>query len=115
MRYFRRFGPVRAYKDLRFFLASRERYEFGFMALAVAITGFFVFAFAHDSHFEPEYKPNIVYVEQWPLSRTDAEIVAAQKIGAVAKSKRLAEQKAAEDKVKAQFKKVDDAMTRWGL
>ena len=38
MRYFRRFAPVRAYKDLRYFLATREPYEYWFLIAAMAIT-----------------------------------------------------------------------------
>jgi hypothetical protein len=31
------------------------------------------------------------------------------------KAKRLAEEQAARDKKQAEFKKLDDALTRWGL
>jgi hypothetical protein len=115
MRYFRRFAPVRAYRDLRYFLATREPYEYWFLVAAMAITGFLVWAFAHDSRFEREYRPEIVYVEQWRADRSDADIVAQQKIDAPIKAKRMAEQKAREDKVKAQFQAVDNAMDKWGL
>ena len=115
MSFFSRLSPIRAINDLRSYLAGRERYELGFLAAAVLITGFFIYAFARDDYVPPPYKPNIIYVEQWPLSRTDAEIRAAQKIDQKVKAKRLAEEKAAEDARKAQFKKMDDAMTKWGL
>jgi hypothetical protein len=115
MNFFSRMSPWRAYKDLRLFLATRERYELGFLALSMAITGFLVYAFAHDSYEEPAYKRNIIYVEQWRADRTDAEIRAQQAIDAPIKAKRMAEQKAAEDKRQADFKKLDDQMTRWGL
>ncbi|WP_093667130.1 hypothetical protein [Sphingomonas gellani] len=115
MQFFARFSPLRAYRDLRMFLASRERYELGFFALAVAITGFVIFAFARDSSFPTEYRRDIVYVEQWRADRTDADIRAQQKIDAPIKEKRVAEQKAAQERNRAGFKKVDDAMTRWGL
>ena len=115
MSFLRNMSPVRAYRDLRVFLASRERYELGFLFAAMLVTSFFIYAFAKDSYFEPAYKPNIIYVEQWPATRTDAEIRAQQKIDAVTKAKRLAEQKAREDEVRAGFKKMDDRMTSWGL
>ena len=115
MNFFSRMSPWRAYKDLRLFLATRERYEFGFLVLAMMITGFLIYAFVHDSYAEPEYKRNIVYVEQWPADRTDAQIRAQQAIDAPIKAKRIAEIEAAEKQRQAQFKKVDDQLTRWGL
>jgi hypothetical protein len=115
MQFLSRFSPGRAYRDLRLFLGTRRPHELGFLVLAMAITGFFVYAFAHDSAVPVEYKPDIIYVEQWPLSRTDAEIRAQQKIDGAAKTKRLAEIKAAEDERRASFKRLDDRMKAYGL
>jgi hypothetical protein len=115
MNFFSRMSPWRAYKDLRQFLASRERYELGFLALAMAVTGFLVYAFAHDSPAEPVYKRDIVYVQQWTADRTDAQIRAQQAIDAPIKAKRLAEVQAAREKQQAEFKKLDDRLSRWGL
>ncbi|MBB4087232.1 hypothetical protein ACLN6N_11120 [Sphingomonas carotinifaciens] len=115
MSFFGRFSPRRAYQDLRLFLSHRQPYELGFLALAVGITGFFVYAFARDDYVPVPYKPDIVYVEQWSADRTDAEIVAQQKIDYFKKKKMLAEQKAAEEAKRAEFKKVDDALSRWGI
>lgn len=115
MGFFSRMSPVRAYKDLRLFLATREKYEFGFLALAMAITGFLIYAFYRDSNIPTEYKRNIIYVEQWKADRSDAQIRAQQAIDGPIKAKALAEQKAAQDRRRAQFKQVDDQMTKWGL
>ncbi len=115
MSFFSRMSPLRAYKDLRDFLATRERYELGFLALAMAITGFLVYAFAHDSYVEPVYKRDIIYVQQWTADRTDAQIRAQQAIDAPIKAKRMAEVQAARDKQQAAFKKADDQLSRWGL
>ena len=115
MSYLARFSPIRAYRDLRFFLAQREKHELGFLVLAIAITGFFVYAFALNDYAPPPYKPDIVYVQQWPLTRTDAEIRAAQKVDQAAKDRRLAAEKAEADKRRATFKTLDDQMTKWGL
>jgi hypothetical protein len=115
MEFFSRFAPVRAYRDLRRFLAGRQPHELGFLLLAMVITTFFVYAFARDSHVERAYKPNIIYVEQWTADRSDDQIRAQQKIDAVAKAKRMAEIKAAQDKKRAEFKKVDDALEKWGI
>ena len=115
MNFFSRMSPWRAYKDLRAFLATRERYELGFLALAMGITGFLVYAFAHDSYVEPVYKRDIVYVQQWSADRTDAQIRAQQAIDAPIKAKQMVEAQAAREKKQAEFKKVDDQLSRWGL
>ena len=108
-------SPLRAYRDLRVFLAGREPYELIFLVAAMAITTFFIYAFAKDSAVEPTYKRDIVYVEQWPESRTDAQIRAQQAIDAPIKAKRLAEDKAAREAKQASFKRLDDKLSRWGL
>ena len=116
MSFLARFSPLRAVRDLRVFLAQREKHELGFFALALAITGVVLFAFLRDANdIKVPYRPTIVYVEQWPLSRTDAQIRAQQKIDQVAKEKRLADQKAQQAQVQAQYKKMDDHLKALGL
>jgi hypothetical protein len=115
MGFFSRFSPIAAYRDLRFFLANRQPHELWFLIAALCVTSFLVYAFAKDSYAEPVYKPNIVYVEQWSANRTDAEIIAQQKIDAPIKAKALAAQKKREDETRAYFKRVDDKMTAMGL
>ena len=115
MQFFSRFSPIRAYKDLRLFLAGRQPYELGFLALAMGVTGFFVYAFMrNDSPPEP-YSPNIIYFNNYRADRTDAQIKAQQAIDKVEQDKRIAAQKAREEKLRSQFKQVDDAMSKWGL
>jgi len=115
MRYFSRFSPLRAGRDLRFFLASRQPHELWFLVAAMSITGFLIYAFAHDSYVEPVYRPQITYVQQWSADRTDAQIKAQQAVDEPVKQRALAERRRAEDARRAEFKKMDDAMSRWGL
>ncbi len=115
MSFFGRFSPMRAIRDLRFFLSQRQPYELVFLMIAVGITGFFIYAFARDDYVPVPYKPDIIYVEQWPADRTDVQIKAQQKIDYVKKKERLAEEKAAKDQRQAEFKKVDDALSKWGI
>ena len=115
MQFFARFSPIRAYKDLRRFLIGREPYELGFLLLAMMVTGFFVYAFAFDGQIEQEYKPDVIYVEQYRLDRTDAEIAAQQKIDGAAKEKRLAERRKRELERQASFKRLDDNLRSVGL
>ena len=58
MQFFARLSPLRAYQDLRVFLAQRQPYELGFLVLAMAITAILVWAFVKDSYREPVYKPD---------------------------------------------------------
>jgi len=115
MPFLRRFSPVRAIQDLRFFLAQRQPYELGFLVLAMVITGVFIWMFARDSRVEPVYKPNIIYVQQWRLDRTDAQIRAQQVVDEAAKQKRLAAEKAEQEKTRAQFRKLDKQLDKWGI
>jgi hypothetical protein len=115
MSFFARMSPIRAINDLRSYLAGRPSYELVFLMLAIVITGFLIYLFARNDYGAPPYRPDIVYVEQWPLNRTDAQIRAAQVVDQKVKEKRLAELKAAQEKRKAEFKKVDDALSRWGI
>jgi hypothetical protein len=61
------------------------------------------------------YKRDIQYVENWRLDRTDEEIVAAQKADLVTRKKREAEEKARQEKNRQALKRLDDALSRWGI
>jgi hypothetical protein len=115
MSYFARFSPARAYRDLRLFLSYRTKHELWFAIAAIVITGVILSGFVVDSRMPRPYKREIVYFDNWPTNRTDAQIVAKQKIDQVAREKRKAEN----DKIlagrRAQFKRVDDKLESWGL
>lgn len=113
--FFARISPLRAYRDLRSFLVGRGPEDLWFFAAAIAATAFLIYAFARDSHFEKEYRPNIIYVEQWKLDRTDAEIIAQQKIDGPKKAAEMEARRAREEKLRSQFKKLDDQLTRMGI
>ncbi|MEH3035305.1 MAG: hypothetical protein PGN23_02245 [Sphingomonas adhaesiva] len=115
MTFLSRMSPVRAWSDLRYFLTTRERHEWWFLVAAIAVTLFLIYAFAKDSYMEKEYKPQIVYVQQWRLDRTDAQIVAQQKIDQVKKDAELAELKKRQDATRASFKRLDDKLTKMGI
>ena len=115
MSFLRFLSPARAYADLRLFLSRRHPHQIVFAALAIALTAFFVSLIAHDSKYEAEYKPDIIYVQQWRADRSEAEILAQQKIDQAAKDKRQAEVDREEAKRRASFKQVDDALKRYGI
>lgn len=115
MRILRHLSPLRGYRDLRAFLSERHPHQWGFLALAVTMTGLWIWAFVHDSHFERPYHREIQYVQDWRLDRTDEEIRAQQKIDEAERQRGYAELEARRAKVRADFKKLDDGMTAWGL
>lgn len=84
---------VGAWRDLRGFLATRQRHQYVFAALSVAICVLLVAGFYHDSKFP--YQERIIYVQNWPANRTDAEIIAQQKVERIQKQKAMAERQAA--------------------
>lgn len=113
--YFARFSPVRAVSDLRRFLALRQPYELWFGIAAIFVTGLIIAGFVVDSHEERARKSNIIYVQQWPLSRTDREIIAQQKIDQVKRDKEQAELRARQEAVRRQFQQLDDKLKAMGL
>lgn len=116
MSFFKRFAPLAATRDLRRYLARRHPYELAFLFLAIVVTMGVVTALVQDSDsIKVPYKRNIIYVEQWPATRTDAEIRAQQKIDSAEKAKQQAELDRLQKKRQAEFKKVDDALKAYGF
>lgn len=115
MQFLARMSPLRALRDLRLFLHQRQPHELGFLALAMLITGFFIFAFVKDSSIAKVYKPDIIYVQQWRLDRTEAEIIAQQKVDQAKKDKDQAALEKEQAKTRAEFQRLDDKLKRWGI
>ncbi len=111
-----RFNPLRAFADLRRFLASRGRHEIIFLFASLFICGFIVIGFAVASKVEKPYvPPEIIYVQSWRADRTDAEIVAQQKIDMEKQKIQDAKEAEFEAKKRAEFKRVGEQMRKWGL
>ena len=86
-------SPVRAWRDLRSFFATRQRHQFVFAAISIALPCLLIAGFVHDSR-PPVEKPEMYFIPSWPASRTDAEIIAQQKIDQAAREKAQAERRA---------------------
>ena len=93
-------GPRAAFADLRAFMRQRSREQQIGAALAILVTIIIVILFLVDSKINTAPPPQIVYVEQWSVNRTDAEIAAEQK-------KDQAEREAALKERQEQFKKLE--------
>lgn len=108
-------APIRAYQDLRLFLSQRRKHEVVFLALSLAITYLIIFYMIHDSKIVKDNRPVIIYVQQWPANRTDAEIIAQQKIDGVEQTKREEAAKKRDAENQAAWKRIDDGLKKYGI
>lgn len=86
-------SPRALIADLKAFVHGDQRHKllFGFLSLllpALLIAGFYV-----DSHVEPP-PPEMTFIPSWPATRSDAEIIAQQKIDQKQRHARQAERRA---------------------
>lgn len=116
MGFLRSLSPFRALRDLRGYLLARPRHELVFLIAALIITWVMITFFAIDSRVAAPYRaPEIVYVEQWPANRSEAQILAQQKIdGPKEKAAQAALDRAQAERT-AEFKRLDDKLKRWGI
>jgi len=61
-------------------MRQRSREQFIGAALAILVTMIIIIEFLVDSKINTAPPPRIVYAESWKADRTDAEIIAQQKI-----------------------------------
>src|SRR5688500_17255735 len=72
-------GPRAALKDLTAFLRQRSREQLIAATLAVLVTLIIVIVFFVDSKINTAPPQQIVFVENYPASRTDEDIIRDQK------------------------------------
>ena len=94
--------PTAAWRDLRAFLATRERHQLVFAALALAIPALIVAGFYHDAQPMPQPR-EMMFVDSWPSDRSDAQIIAQQKIDQAALHRAQAERRAEFQRLKKQL------------
>jgi hypothetical protein len=116
VRYFSRFNPLVAIRDLRVFLSHREKHELWFGVLAIVLTTLLLAGFVVDSRVQREYKPpEVMFVKSWSLDRSDQEIIAQQKLDMIEADKRVAAWRKAQLERQQQFKRLDDQLKSVGL
>ena len=93
-------GPRAAWRDFRAFLRQRGREQWIGAALAVLVTIIIIIEFLVDSQINTAPPPRIIYVQEYKADRTDAEIIAQQKIDQAAKE-------AAQKEKQRQFQKLE--------
>jgi hypothetical protein len=109
------FSVPRAWRDVRRFFATRKPHELWFLVLAMVVTMAILLGFAHDSNIKRPYHEEIIYVESWPANRSEAEILAQQKIDAAKKAREQAAIEKAQKERQAQFQRLDNELSAWGL
>ena len=101
-------APRTLIADIRIAFGGSRRHRLVFGALAVGMTSAIVTLFVIDSHDDIGPGAQTVYAADWSANRTDAEIVAQQKVDMAAIHK-------AKEERRKSFQRVDDAMKAWGF
>jgi hypothetical protein len=108
-------SPKVALRDLVTFFRTRARHQIGFAFLSAAIPLFFVALFYLDA-VPMEYRPpKIVYVQKLDPNRTDAQIIAQQKIDAKQRAADEAERQKILEANRRPFKEMEKKLDAWGL
>jgi hypothetical protein len=100
--------PRALVKDLRSFWRGRPPGHWIAALLAAAMTTGIVIAFLLDSQSMGEVPEQVIFVDSWPASRTDAEIRAKQQAD-------LAERNRAEAEHRRQLQRLEHTLNRFGI
>lgn len=73
-------SPRTAWADLKAFLAGPQRHKLLFGILAILMPAIIVIGFITDANTNTMPGRSIRYIQSWPADRSDAEIIAQQKI-----------------------------------
>ena len=96
-------GPRAAIADLLAFMRQRSREQVIGGMLAVLATAIIVIEFLVDSKINTAPPPTVVYAESWKADRSDAEIVAQQKIDQAKRDKAAKERQQQFQKLEKQL------------
>ena len=101
-------GPRALIADFRAFTRERSRVQWIGAAVAIIMPVLIIAGFYHDASHGIAPGPQLIYVESWPATRTDARIKADQ-------VKYQAEKAAALKERQRQFRKLDREMEKIGI
>jgi hypothetical protein len=101
-------SPKALWADIRAFTSERRPHQWVGLGLAVVMPLSLVVLFLVDGRTNIAPGESITYVESWPATRTDAEIIADQKKHQAIKEKAQAERQ-------RQFKRLDERLEKAGL
>lgn len=109
------FQPRRAFLDLKAFLGRRRRHEAVTASVALALTALIMYGFFWETTIPREYHREITYFRQWPASRSEADVIAQQRIDAPTEARRRAEAAQAEQAQLAANRRLLNRMDDIGL
>jgi hypothetical protein len=89
--------------DLKAFTRERSRHQWIALVLATLMPVTILVGFYYDAQTNIDPGEQLIYVESWSANRTDAEIVAQQKIDQAKKEQRAAERQRQFQKVEKQL------------
>lgn len=101
-------GPRALWRDLSDFWRDRPRHQWVAASLAVLIPIAIFVAFYFDASTNIAPGPQVIFVESWPMSRTDAEIKAKQRVD-------LRRREQAEERRRREFQRLDESLNRLGI
>ena len=100
--------PRALVEDLRNFWRNRPRGQWIAAALAFSVTTTIVVIFLIDSRSLAPQREQVMFLNSWPASRTDAEIRIQQKADQIERTR-------AEAARRREFQRLDQNMNRLGL
>lgn len=86
--------PHALWADLKALLLEGQRHKLLFGAMSIAMPALILFAFNKDARTNILPGRSITYIQSWPADRSDAEIIAQQKIDQKKKEAADAERRA---------------------
>lgn len=101
-------SPRALWADLKLFWQGQSRAHVGAAVLAVLIPVGILVAFYFDGKTNIAPGPQVIFVESWPATRTDAQIEIKQRADLAA---RVARERAQQ----REFQRLDDRLNRWGI
>lgn len=97
-------SPRRALADLRAVLARRGRHQLIAGGLAIILPALIIAGFVIDANTNTAPpRRQLIYAESWRADRTDAEIIAQQKIDQAEKEQRAVERQEAYKRLEKRF------------
>jgi hypothetical protein len=101
-------SPRALWADLRLFWSGRSRTQWVAALFAIMIPIGILGAFYLDAKTNIAPGPQLIFVESWPVTRTDAEIREKQQRDRVAREARERERQ-------RQFQEIDNGLRRYGI
>jgi hypothetical protein len=101
-------SPRALIADVRNFWRDRPRHTWVAAALALGAAGAIFFTFYLDYGTVEDRREQVMFIESWPASRTDAEIVAKQKADKAVRD-------AAIEEHRRQLQRLDENLNRLGI